>query len=342
MPTVKDVARIAGVSTATVSRALSSPDKVTEATRKKVEQAAEQAGYAPNGMARSLRRNEAKTLVAVLPNLSNSFFTEIINGIEAFAHNRGYKLLVGDAGHDDSRAQGYFDLVSSKQADGVICLTSAIPPNLLLDAQGTPRFPLVMACEYYRDTVIPTVNIDNAYSARKAVEYLILMGHHKIATITGEHSNPLCQARLSGYQSALTHYKIKVPGYWVLEGEFTFNSGYNLGRQLLSSTDPPSAVFCQSDEMAIGLLRAAREMKVKVPENLSVIGFDNIEFAEYADPMLTTVHQPRRLIGETAVKLLLDILAGKKPNPEMTLPTQLIVRDSSCPPPMDQRLQRDL
>ena len=342
MATVKDIAKIAGVSTATVSRALAAPEKVAESTRKKVEDAAKSVGYSPNAMARSLRTNETKTVVVVVPNLSNPFFSDIINGMEEFAHRCGYKVLIGDANNDNERIQNYFDLVDSKLADGVLLLTSEVPITMLVDEFGEARFPMVVASEYFKEISLPTVHIDNDYSAAKAIEYLIVMGHYKIACISGPLTNPLSTARLQGQRNCMAKWKLPVEEEWILEGDFSFYSGYSLGQQLLISANRPTAIFCHSDEMAIGVLKVAKEMNIAVPAELTVVGFDNIVYGEYCDPKLTTVHQPRELIGETAMKLLLDILAGKKPNPEMTLPTQLIVRDSSAPPPIEHRLKVDL
>ncbi len=342
MATVKDIARLAGVSTATVSRALAAPEKVAEQTRIRVEAAAAKVGYFPNAMARSLRMNETKTVIVVVSNLASSFFADIINGMEEFAHRRGYKVLIGDSNDDLQRAQNYFDLVDSKIVDGVLLLTSDIPVEMLVDERGQQRFPVVMASEFLTDINLPTVHIDNVYSARKAVEYLIVMGHYKIACLTGPLTNPISEARVMGLRTAFAEWKIDVNEDWILEGDFSFYAGYNLGRQLLNTEDWPTAIFCHSDEMAIGVLKIAKELNIAVPKQLSVVGFDNITYSEYCEPKLTTVHQPRDLIGETAMKLLLDILADKKPNPEMTLPTQLIVRDSSAPPPIEHRLKIDL
>ncbi len=337
MATVKDIARLAGVSTATVSRALAEPEKVAEATRLKIEAIAADVGYSPNAMARSLRTNESRTVVVIVPDVSNLFFTDIIKGIEAVAHKSKYKVLIGDANNDLERGMGYLELISSKQADGVLLLSSLLPLSALLDKNNKPRFPLVMACERYREANIPSVHIDNEYSARIAVESLIQMGHHKIATITGPANNPLCEDRLTGYHRALAQAQIKQTNGYVRAGDFSFASGYRCAEKLLSMDDRPSAICCHNDEMAIGVLKRAREMSFNVPRQLSVVGFDNIIFSEFCTPELTTVHQPRELIGETAMKLMLDILADRKPNPEMTLPTQYLVRGSTASPPMEMR-----
>lgn len=337
MATVKDIARLAGVSTATVSRALAEPEKVAEATRIKVERIAAEVGYSPNAIARSLRTSETRTIVVIVPDISNLFFTEVIKGIEMVAHKNNYKVLVGDSNHDLSRATRYLDLLNSKQADGLLLLTTLLPIEVLLDEQGGLRFPVVTACEQYFDSAIPNVHIDNEYSTRVAVDSLLQMGHHRIATITGPSENSLCQGRLSGYRKSLSHAEIEVPDDYIQEGDFSFSSGFELADNLLRLEYRPSAIFCHNDEMAIGVLKKARDLSLNVPRQLSVVGFDNTEFSEFCTPELTTVHQPRLLIGETAMKLLLDILADRKPNPEMTLPTQYLVRGSTASPPLEFR-----
>ncbi|WP_022953922.1 LacI family DNA-binding transcriptional regulator [Leucothrix mucor] len=335
MATVKDVARLAGVSTATVSRALAAPDKVAEATRVRVERAAAQVGYSPNANARSLRTNESKTIVVIIPDISNLFFTEVIKGVEDIAQKYGYKVLVGDFNHDLTRGQRYLELISSRQADGVLLLSAELPIELILDEEGESRFPIVTACEFYKDSGIPSVRVDNEYSVQAATKSLLEMGHTKIAMITGPMENPLCSDRLRGFERALAQTKIVTPAHYVVSGDFTLASGYKLGGQLLSLDDRPQAIFCHNDEMAIGVLKVAREMQINVPKALSVVGFDNTAFSEYCSPELTTIHQPRRLIGETAMKLLLDILAQRKPNPEMVLPTQYLVRGSTASPQIE-------
>ncbi|EPJ43562.1 MAG: periplasmic-binding protein/LacI transcriptional regulator [Osedax symbiont Rs2] len=342
MATVKDIAKLAGVSTATVSRALANPQKVTDATKLKVQNAADQLGYAPNAIARSLRTQESKTIVVILPDIGNQFFTDIIKGIEQIAHKNAYKVLLGDAGNDVDRATKYLDLVYSKQADGVLSLTADLPIDKLVDDNAQAKFPLVMACEYYWDAAIPSVHIDNEYSARLVIESLVQMGHYKIACITGASGNSISIARMQGFRDSMRKWGLQIPEQYIVEGDYSLLSGYEIAAELLSLHDRPTAIFCHNDEMAIGVLKRAREIGVKVPQQLSVVGFDNIPFCEYCTPELSTVHQPRQLIGETAMKLLLNILSGKKPNPEITLPTQLLIRGTTMPPPLDQRLKIDI
>ncbi|WP_043529908.1 LacI family DNA-binding transcriptional regulator [Litchfieldella xinjiangensis] len=328
MPTIKDVAKAAGCSTATVSRALASPEKVSEATRSRVAQAIAEVGYAPNVAARNLRRAESRTIVTLLPDISNPFFSEIINGMEEIAHKAGYQILIGDCERDPARAEAYFNLLPTNQADGIILLTSDIPPALVRHAGA----PLVMACEFFSDIDLPTVAIDNYQAACHAIGYLASLGHERIATIAGPISNPICRERTQGYHDTLRSLGLEAAAR-VVEGDFGFRSGYQQGLALLQDEAlRPSAIFCHSDEMAIGVLKAARQRNIDVPGSLSVVGFDNIGFSEYCEPELTTVSQPRHEIGQQAMRMLLSILAGEDVVRRQTLSTQLILRKSTGRP----------
>lgn len=335
MPTIKDVAQAAGCSTATVSRALANPEKVTEATRKRVASAIAEVGYSPNLAARNLRRSESRTIVVLLPDIANPFFSEIIAGLEEVAHREGYRVLLGDCEHDSGRAQAYFDLLPTNQADGIILLTAEIPLALVTQQARGSQIPLVMACEYFDHLALPTVRIDNPLAAARAVEYLSSLGHQRIATITGPMQNPICIDRVKGYQSEMARQNLPLNPYWVVEGDFSFLSGYQQGQVLLSMPpeERPSAIFCHSDEMAIGAMKAARDASISVPKDLSVIGFDNIGFSEYCQPELTTISQPRDEIGRRAMRLLLDLLRKKQVSQQQVLSTQLIVRASTAVAP---------
>lgn len=335
MPTIKDVALAAGCSTATVSRALANPEKVTEPTRKRVASAIAKVGYSPNLAARNLRRSESRTIVVLLPDIANPFFSEIIAGLEEIAHREGYRVLLGDCEHDTGRAKAYFDLLPTNQADGIILLTAEIPLSLVTQQARGSQIPLVMACEYFDQLALPTVRIDNPLAAARAVEYLSSLGHHRIATITGPMQNPICIDRVKGYQSEMERQQLVVNPGWIVEGDFGFLSGYQQGQLLLAMPreQRPSAIFCHSDEMAIGLMKAARDASIRVPEDLSVIGFDNIGLSEYCQPELTTVSQPRDEIGRCAMRLLLDVLRKKQVPHQQVLSTQLIVRASTAQAP---------
>nr|WP_228632621.1 LacI family DNA-binding transcriptional regulator [Halomonas sp.] len=329
MPTIKDVAKAARCSTATVSRALASPEKVTEATRERVSRAIAEVGYAPNVAARNLRRAESKTIVALLPDISNPFFSEIINGMEEVAHQAGYQVLIGDCEHDPARAEAYFRLLPTNQADGVLLLTAEVPASLVQQASAQANFPLVMACEFFADIDLPTITIDNYQATRHAIDYLISLGHRRIVTLSGPAANPICIERVRGYCDTLTAHDLS-DAIHIAEGDFGFRSGYLQGLTLLTpSNTRPTAIFCHSDEMAIGVLKAARQLDIPVPDKLSVIGFDNIGFSEYCEPELTTISQPRTQIGQQAMRLLISLIKNEPAVRHQTLSTQLIVRQST-------------
>lgn len=327
MPTMKDVAKIAGVSTATVSRTMMNPDKVSDKTRLKVELAIAESGFSPNAMARSLRRSESKTVVIIVPDIANMFFANIVRGIQSVALQHGYKVLLGDSIHTVEQAKVYLDLVSSKQADGIISLTAELPKEI---RQGT-SIPMVMACEYFPGFPIPTVRVDNRNSASRAIDYLIDIGHIKIGCISGPYENPLCIDRKAGYIDSLTNMDIKVDEVAFEEGDFSFQSGYSAFMRLYEAY-PMTALFCFNDMMALGAMKAAMQLGIKVPEDLSIVGFDDLLFSEYVNPELTTIRQPQEEIGKTAMKVMLKILNGGKVYQDTIIPTQLLVRSSSTVP----------
>ncbi|WP_026960480.1 LacI family DNA-binding transcriptional regulator [Aliagarivorans taiwanensis] len=329
MPTMKDVARVAGVSTATVSRSMMSPERVSEKTRLKVQQAIASTGFTPNAIARNLRKSESKTIVVVLPDIANMFFADIVRGIQLVAQQNGYKVLLGDSVHTVQQASVYIDLVKTKQADGIISLTAELPAEF----KSGSNIPMVMACEFFEGYPVPTVHSDNYGGAKRAVDYLRDMGHKRIACITGPKENPLCGVRKQGYLDSLQQGKLSFEAAAVESGDFSFHSGYAAFKRLHKQYQM-TALFCFNDMMAMGAMRAAMEVGYSVPDQLSIVGFDDLLFAEYTTPQLTTIRQPQKQIGETAMKVLLKILNGEQAPQESVIPTQLLVRSSSAVPPV--------
>ena len=327
MVSIKDVASLAGVSTATVSRALSQPDKVSQTTRDKVMAAVEQSGYQPNTAARQFRTQKTETVLVLVPDIGNPFFSNIIQGIESEALAAGYRVVLGETNPDLSAAGTYAGYMQQQHADGVI----------LLGAEGAERFvdtpggkPVVMACEYLADSSLPHVRIDNVTAAADAVSYLIELGHKRIAYIDGPVHNPISQDRLEGYQLALQRAGIEVDKSLLSRGDFSPASGHQAALSLLGSDNPPTAIFAISDPMAIGAMRAASEMGINIPGDLSLMGFDDIRFAGFMTPALTTINQPRRQLGATAMKMLLARLSDESTPLEMVLEHRLVVRESTA------------
>lgn len=332
MATMKDVAQLAGVSTATVSRALMNPDKVSATTRKRVEDAVLEAGYSPNSLARNLRRNESRTIVAIVPDICDPYYTEIIRGIEDAAIEQGYLVLLGDSGQQKRRESSLVSLVFTKQADGMLLLGTDLPFDVSKPEQKNLP-PMVMACEFAPDLELPTVHIDNLTSAFEAVNYLTQLGHKRIAQISGPKSAALCQFRQQGYQQALRRAGITMNPQYCVESEFSFEGGAKAIRHLLEMNDAPTAVFCHCDTMAIGAIQEAKKLGFRVPQDLSIVGFDDIQFAQYCDPPLTTISQPRYEIGRQAMLMMLELLKGHDIHSgSRLLETKLVVRGSAAPP----------
>ena len=323
--TMKDVALQANVSTATVSRALMNPEKVSQATRNRVEQAALEVGYLPQMQGRNMKRNESRTILVIVPDICDPFFSEVIRGIEVTAAAQGYLVLIGDCAHQNQQEKTFIDLIITKQIDGMLLLGSRLPFDASIEEQRNLP-PMVMANEFAPELGLPTVHIDNLTAAFDAVNYLHELGHQRIGCIAGPEEMPLCHYRLQGYVQALRRSGITVDPHYIARGNFT----YEAGASALALPKPPTAVFCHSDIMALGALSWAKRQGLKVPDDLSIIGFDNISLAEFCDPPLTTVSQPRFDIGREAMLLLLNQLSGQfVDSGSRLLDCELIVRGST-------------
>jgi len=334
MATMKDVAQLAGVSTATVSRALMNPEKVSVSTRKRVETAVLEAGYSPNTLARNLRRNESKTIITIVPDICDPYFAEIIRGIEDAAVENDYLVLLGDSGQRKKRESSFVNLVFTKQADGMLLLGTDHPFDVSKPEQKNLP-PMVMACEFAPELELPTVHIDNLTSAFEAVNYLAQLGHKRIAQISGPTTATLCKFRQQGYQQALRRAGVSMNPAYSTVGDFTFEAGAQAVRQLLALPEQPTAIFCHNDAMAIGAIQEAKKLGLRVPQDLSIVGFDDIQFAQYCDPPLTTISQPRYEIGRQAMLMMLDLLKGNDVQAgSRLLEAKLVVRGSTAPPRM--------
>jgi LacI family repressor for deo operon, udp, cdd, tsx, nupC, and nupG len=331
---IYEVARRAGVSPSTVSRVLARPDIVSIRTRLKVLKAVEALGYIPNSTAKNLRTSRTGKLLVTVPDISNPFFSLILQGIEEAAQRDDYAVLVGDTQHDDRREQRYALMLNSKEADGLIFLGHRLPKAAaaFADAASPRCAPIVNGCEFNPRLGIPSVHIDNARAAADVMHLLFDLGHQRIGVVTGPLASPLSRDRLRG---ATTIAQTRgAEALRVVPGDFSIESGSAAAQQLLAAPRPPTAIFCFNDEMAMGVLDYTRRKRIRVPRDLSVVGFDNIRFARYTEPSLTTIAQPMREIGEGTVRLLLAILNDGSSAPDsVTLPHTLIRRGSTAAPP---------
>ncbi|QAV26188.1 LacI family transcriptional regulator [Neobacillus thermocopriae] len=327
MVTISDVAKLANVSTATVSRVLSNSGNVKKETTEKVLEAIQKLNYQPNVLARQLRKLETKTILVVVPDITNTFFSKILRGIERVAIENDYEVLLGDTGNDVERERGYLDILRQKKADGMILLTARLESHLLEEMAG--EFPVVLACEYLEGSTIPTVSIDNISSARKATEYLINLGHRRIGFISGPLNVILSRDRLKGFRQAMAQHNIPIESFLVQEGDFSFESGYNMMMKFLALDQPPTAVFAANDEMAIGAIKAIKSKGLHVPDDISVVGFDDIKFASIYEPALTTISQPMFEIGKKAMELLIKLInKDQLEKNQYILEDRLVIRET--------------
>ncbi|MGP3696665.1 LacI family DNA-binding transcriptional regulator [Rhodobacter sp. NSM] len=325
--TIQDVARISGVSTATVSRTLSHPDRVAEATREAVLRAIRETGYVANHMARNLRRRRTGSILALVPNLANPFFSEILSGLASVLTPSGYGLLIADT-HTDPAGRFAFYLESGL-ADGMVVFDGSLPEDALVTRT---RPPVLLACEWMGEG-LPSVRVDNAVGAEIAIRHLHEMGHRRIGHVTGPGGNVLTESRLEGVHRAVAGLGLELRPEWVFRGDFGLASGSSAAMAWLALKERPTAVFCASDEMACGFMGALQHAGVRVPAEVSVMGFDDIEVAGHLVPALSTIRQPRHLIGRRAAELLSAMIDARAlSGPSEVLPVELIRRQSVAPP----------
>lgn len=327
-PTIIQVAAEAGVSTATVSRVLSHPNRVAPPTRARVLEVVAALGYRPNVAARTLRTLRAAKILLTVPDISNPFFASVIRGAEEAARDAGYAIVVGDTRHDAGVEDQYAEMLSRREVDGLIFLGHRLPGSLspLLDTRGALA-PIVNGCEFSADLGVPSVHIDNAAASADAVEHLVALGHRSIGVVTGPPASPISRDRLSGAIAAATRHGIEAR-LDVREGDYSARSAHAHARDLVAAG--ATAIFCFSDEMAMGAMSALGEAGLDCPAAVSVVGFDDLPLARYLRPALTTVAQPKGMIGARAVDLLVGILRGEAPPMrQVTLAHELVVREST-------------
>ncbi len=329
---------MAGVSTATVSRALSGPAQLRAGTLARVTKAVQQTGYRPNIAARTLRAGRAMLALVVVPDIANPFFSDVLRGIEDTLSRQGYGLLIGNLDNGRAKEAKIVDVVRAGQVDGVLLLNGRVPRggNQSLLQAGVP---LVAICEAVAGATFPQVDVHNREAARAAVAHLAALGHRRLAYVGGPPRNVLEQERQAGFREGLKAAGLDPAQACFLPGDFTFTAGTAAATSLLALQPRPTAVFAANDEMAIGLLRTARRAGLDVPGRLSVVGFDGIEFTDYVEPTLTTFRQPRRELGQHGAALLLRAMLGEAIPPNearLRLPAALLVRDSTGPAPKEE------
>ena len=334
--TIQEVARVANVSTATVSRVLSNPNLVSDRARDAVQEAIRTTGYRVNQAARNLRMKRAGAVLVLVPNLGKPFYSGILAGISEGFAGSDYAVLITDTESNplqDSTLAGYF---LDGRIDGAISLDGSLSSEALgqCNRHGVGG-RIVFLCEWAEGESFPVISSDNAEGARLAIRHLHALGHRKIAHVTGPDGNVLTTARREGMVAERARLGLPASADWIIRGDFSLESGHDAARRILAMADRPTAVFCSADMVAFGLIAGLQAGGLRVPEDISVVGFDDIEMSEYYVPALTTIRQDRHRLGSRAAAVLLDRLkrADSPTDPEAAIPVEIVVRASTAPPP---------
>ena len=334
-PTQEDVARMAGVSRATVSYVINNRTdgnvRISEETRCRVLEAIEELGYRPNVLARSLRRGQTHTIGMIVPDNTNPFFAEVARGVEDTSFDQGYSVILCNSDSDLDKELLYTNVLAEKRVDGILFVAVGMSAERICVLQER-RMPVVVV-----DRDIPGVAVDSVMTANErggwlATRHLIELGHRRIGFIAGPSDVTPSAERVTGYRQALREADIPVEEVLILKGDFQYESGYQAAHQLLSMHDSPTAIFACNDLMAIGTISAVVELGRQVPTDLSVVGFDDVPLASFANPSLTTVVQPKYEIGVVAATMLLERMQDPdRPPRRKMLDTELVVRQSTAP-----------
>lgn len=325
--TIRQVAAAAKVSVATVSRVVENPKLVAPETLARVQGVIQKLGYVPNAQSQMLRTSRTRLVIALVPDIGNPFFADVIRGIEEIAHANRYSVLLGDTQNSPVREQAYVDMIAQRQADGLVSFVPRVPKEY-----SRKRFPFVNACEYVLDDNVTRVCVDNVAGAATATSHLVALGHRRIAHIHGPKPSAICIDRQEGYERALKQARLRVDRALIAGGDFSVESGIRATAGLLANRAQFTAIFCANDEMALGAMQALRASGLEIPRDVSVVGFDDIRFSRYSAPPLTTVAQPKMELGTEAMSSLLEMIETREVRPhKRVLTTELVVRGSTGP-----------
>lgn len=329
--TIKEIAKRANVSIATVSRALNNLDNVRPETKDSILSIAEKLNYIPNVGARNLVMQKTNIIGFVLPEIQGEFYTEIIRGIDEYVYNAGYHMIVASSHSQRSIVESLVNFMKRSFVDGVILMAPSINERVKEIITGS-TVPVVVISGKSEVDIVDTVSINNFQGAYSIVNFLIKnYGHTKIAIIKGPSTNNDSLERYEGYAAALTDNKIKINENWVVEGDFTLRGGEIACSRLMTLLERPDAIFASNDMMALGCYKVINSLGYLVPKDISVVGFDHILFSDVVLPRLTTVHVPKSELGQEAARLLLErIDGGRDKEPEHVKVSTGIIIGESC------------
>lgn len=329
MATMKDIARLAGVSTSTVSHVINKSRFVSAEIAERVNNAAQQLNYAPSALARSLKMNRTKTIGMLVTTSTNPFFGEVVKGVERSCYHQGYNLILCNTEGDNQRMKASINTLLQKRVDGLLLMCSTLEGERLDVFDRYPDIPIVVmdwGPILFASDKIQDNSLQGGYMAAK---HLIESGHKEIGCITGPLIRHQAQMRYEGYKRALAEAGIAINPDWIVESDFECEGGYQAFEKLYERGKLPSALFVSNDMMAMGVIQAASQRDLRVPDDLSLIGYDDVHIAKFMTPALTTIHQPKYRLGKAAV----DTLLYRLENPDTTaqvvqLEPTLVVRNS--------------
>lgn len=328
---IKDIARVAKVSHSTVSRALRNSPLVSRETAERIRQIAEEMGYRPSAVARSLVTRKTKTIGVVVTTIADPFIAEVVSGIEEVANDHGYSVFLANSNADPDREIKVVHSFHERRVDGILVTASRVGA-LYIGHLSEMKVPIVLINNQHPGEFVHSVMIDNVTASRMATEHLIHLGHRRIAYIGDQFGYQSDTERFAGYRQALERAGLTFQPELVVHGDGKPEGGMRAMEQLLRLSPLPTAVFCYNDMTALGALRVARMRGLRVPEDISLVGFDDLFIASYTEPPLTTIRQPKRRMGQRAMELLLQLLRGEDSQQTIWMQGELIVRHSTAPP----------
>ncbi len=332
-PGIADVAALAGVSTASVSRVLNEPARVGAATRQRVLVAIEQLGYVPDAAARALASRRLRAIGAIIPTLDNAIFARGMQSLQRRLAQRNYTLLIASSEYDQYEELSEARALMARGVDAMILVGAEHSPELY-DALARKPLPFVNCWTYTPDAPHPSIGFDNRMAMRCVVDYLVQLGHRRIGMIAGfTRENDRARDRVAGVQQALEQHGLKFAPGQLLERAYEVSEGREAARALLRMPERPSALICGNDILALGAMFEAQAQGIAVPEALSITGFDDLPVAASLVPALTTVRVPVREMGRRAADYLLDRLMGSSTPMHTELHAELVVRGTTAPPP---------
>lgn len=334
MSTIADVARRAGVSKMTVSRVINDSGYISQETRERVEHAIVELGYIPNALARSLRFKQTRTIALILTDITNPFFTTLARGVEDVASEQGFSVIFCNTDESEKEQAKYVNVLLQKQVDGLLLVPTSSTADAIIPIREQ-GLPCVLLDRYIPGTLLDSVRGDSVQGAYALMQYVLSLGHRRIAVLSGPAEVTTSIERVEGARRALCEAGLEADATPVYYGPFSLEGSYATAVRALTATPRPTALYAMNNFIAVSALRLAHEMKLRVPEDLSLVTFDDLPNTFVAEPFLTVAEQPAYEMGQRATALLLDRLSNKGPAApqEIILPIRLIVRKSSGPVP---------